>query len=206
MNHFLLLPLFLLVLLPTLSAQTVPGPVEKKMTDNICACISKLDPDSIKDKQSADKAFMDCFSQHAGLLVQVTEERKIELTDHPAMRQLGIEIGKNLLSQNCPGFMHLSMAMANGSDTGESLTGVTEGRLKRMDTRDFNYFVLTDDDNKEKSFIWLRQFPGSDSFINDASKLVGKKLRIDWQEMEVYVPSAKSYYSIKEVVGMEVLQ
>jgi hypothetical protein len=77
--------------------------------------------------------------------------------------------------------------------------------LKRIDTKDFNYFVLTDNNNQEKSFIWLRQFPGSENFTASAAKFTNKKLKISWQEIEVYIPSAKNYYKIKEVTGVEVL-
>jgi len=96
------------------------------------------------------------------------------------------------------------VAMAKNEETGLN-SGTTQGTLKRIDTKDFNYFVLTDAENKERSFIWLRQFPGSDSFMGNPNQLKGKKLRIEWREIEVYIPSAKNYYNIKEVVGLEVL-
>ena len=95
--------------------------------------------------------------------------------------------------------------MAEQEETVEELNGVTEGRLKRIETKDFNYFVITDDNNKEKSFIWLRQFTGSDDFISNANKYVGKKIRISWQEIEVYVPTAKNYFGLKEVTELQVL-
>ncbi|MCJ8166194.1 hypothetical protein MKJ04_15205 [Pontibacter sp. E15-1] len=186
------------------AAQSTPGPVEMKMTENICSCISELDFDQITTKQLAEKAFMDCFSEQGAMLLQLAEERHIDITDHPAMRTLGTELGKNLLAQNCPGFMKLSMAMVKDVQNGVS-TGTTEGKLKRMDTKDFNYFVLTDNENMEKSFIWLRQFPGSENYMSNPQKFIGKKFRIKWQDVEVYVPNAKSYYTIKEVVGLEVL-
>ncbi|WP_262897344.1 hypothetical protein [Rufibacter psychrotolerans] len=38
-----------------------------------------------------------------------------------------------------------------------------------------------------------------------SNKFVNSKVKVKWQEIEVYVPSAKNYYKIKEVVGIEVL-
>lgn len=204
MKHFLLSSLVCLCFFTAATAQTTPGPVEKQVTANICDCISGLDHDKIKDKPTAEKAFVDCFAKQSSLLLDLAEERNVEITDQPAMRNLGIEIGKNLMKQNCEGFMKLSMAMAN-TNTTASASGITEGRLKKIETKDFSYFILVDNDNKERSFIWLRQFPGSEKFVADTNKLVGKKLKISWEEMEVYVPSAKNYYSIKEVTGLEVL-
>lgn len=204
MKH--LLPLILILLfISTAKAQTTPGPVEQKMTANICDCISALDYDKITNKQSAEKAFMGCFTNQANLMLDLAEERKIDITDQVAMREMGTEIGKNLMRQNCPGFMKIALAMAEQEETVEELNGVTEGRLKRIETKDFNYFVITDENNKEKSFIWLRQFTGSDDFISNANKYVGKKIRISWQEIEVYVPTAKNYFGLKEVTELQVL-
>ncbi|MGZ3874908.1 MAG: hypothetical protein ACXVJD_18450, partial [Mucilaginibacter sp.] len=63
----------------------------------------------------------------------------------------------------------------------------------------------TDNGNSEKSFIWLRQFPGSEKFMNGPLTLAGKKLNISWQEIEVYLPQAKGYYKVKEITGITIL-
>ncbi len=175
------------------------------MTANICDCITNLDHTQIQNTQSAEKAFQNCFTGQANLILSLAEERNVELNDQQAMKMLGTDIAKNLMRENCPGFMKLAIAMANEQEANQPMNGVTEGRLKRIDTKDFNYFVITDDTNKERTFIWLRQFSGSDAFVGNASKFVGKKVRINWQEIEVFVPSAKNYFNIKEVTELQVL-
>lgn len=204
MKHFLLLPFFALCFSSNLRAQTVPGPVEQQVTNNICDCITKLDMEKIQDKARAEKEFMNCFANQTNLIVQLAEERHVDITDQPAMANLGTDVAKNLMKQDCKGFMQLSMVMA-GNFNAEANSGVTEGQLKRIETKDFSYFVLTDSENKERSFIWLRQFPGSDNFMTHAAEYVGHKLGIEWQDIEVYVPAAKNYYTIKEIVKLEVL-
>lgn len=201
---FLLLSLSFIIHFSARS-QTTPGPAEKQMTDSICSCISQLDFDNITTKERAEKAFEDCFAKQAGLLLQVTVERKIEFSDHAAMSELGIGIAKNLMAQNCDGFMQLSLAMAKDG-LEENLTGVTAGRLKRVELKEFNHFVINDNDNKERTFIWLRQFPGSENFFDGTQKYIGKNLKVNWQEIEVFIPSAKNYYKVKEVTGIEVVQ
>jgi ABC-type methionine transport system ATPase subunit len=203
MKQLLLVALFSFFAVSSLKAQM--GPAEKKMTANICDCISNLDHGKIQDAQSAEKAFQNCFTGQANLILSLAEERNIELNDQQAMKVLGTDIAKNLMRENCPGFMKLAIAMANKEEADQPMSGVTEGRLKRIDTKDFNYFVITDDSNKERTFIWLRQFSGSDAFVNNASKFVGKKVKINWQEIEVYVPSAKNYFNIREVTELQVL-
>ncbi|WP_299703282.1 hypothetical protein [uncultured Pontibacter sp.] len=190
---------------PLLWAQTAPGPKEQQITDNICDCISRLDYSKVTNKQTAEKAFMDCFASQGSMILDVANERNVEITDQPAMRALGVGIGKNLMQQNCEGFMKLSMAMAQTETAGDIGSGVIEGRLKRIETKDFNYFVITDNSNKEKSFIWLRQFAGSDEFMGNTKNYIGKTVRISWQDIEVFVPSAKNYYNLKEVTELQVL-
>ncbi|WP_207426098.1 hypothetical protein [Pedobacter sp. SYSU D00535] len=148
---------------------------------------------------------MDCFGKQAALLIPLTQERKVEITDQTAMRQLGMDIGKNLLNQNCESFLKLSMALvkSDSSDDAE-LSSASTGVLKRIDTKDFNYFILTGSDNKEKSFIWLRQFPGSEKYISNPKAFIGKSVTIDWKEIEVFIPAAKSYFKLKEVTGITV--
>ncbi len=181
--------------------QTTLGDAEKELTQKLCDCISGLDMDQISEKTAANKAFMDCFTQQTNLVVKMAEERGADITDRAAMRELGVGIGKNLLNINCPNYVVLSTRMAENA-SGEN-TGTTEGKLKRIDTKDFNYFVMTDLDNNEKSFIWLRQFPGSEQFMNVTGKTKNEKVRIGWREIEVFIPSAKNYYKIKEVVSLE---
>jgi len=185
-----------------LHAQTqAMGPVERKITDSICNCITNLDQSKIHTKKEATDAFMDCFSKQAELLVALADEKKVSMEDNVAMHALGTGLGKNLLTQKCQGFMQLAIKMAQKEDAGASST---EGKFKRIDNKGFNYIVLVDENNQEKSFLWLRQFTGSENFKNPAS-LAGKGLKIDWKEMEVYLPEAKGYYKVKEITAITVL-
>ncbi|AKQ44577.1 hypothetical protein TH63_01265 [Rufibacter radiotolerans] len=204
MKKLLLFTFFYCSLLSFANGQVTLSATERKISDNLCGCIGKVDLEKITDKPSAEKVFVDCFSKEFNLVIQLAEEKSIQISDQPAMRKLGEEVGKNLFKDNCQPFIALSMKMAQGTNTG-SMTGTSEGTLKRIDTKDFNYFVITDNTNNEKSFIWLRQFPGSEGFMADTKKFTNKKVKLSWQEIEVYIPSAKNYYKIKEVVGVEVL-
>jgi len=179
------------------------GPAVKKMNDSLCNCMSKVDFDKIHNGKDAESAFSDCFTKHADLLVDVAAEKKISITDDTAMNKLGEEIGKNLMSENCSAAVKLGVKMAANDDQPE--TSTTEGVFKRIDLKGFNYLVIKDAGNSEKSFLWLRQFTGSEGFMTDAAKMIGKKVKVTWQEIEVYVPEAKGYYKVKEITGVDVL-
>jgi len=93
------------------------------------------------------------------------------------------------------------------SDKGDDEPAVqsTAGVFKRVDLKGFNYLIIKDQNSSEKSFLWLRQFPGSEQFMNGTAKLAGKKVKVSWQEIEVYLPAAKGYYKVKEITGVELL-
>jgi len=187
------------------NAQTKPGPAQQKMLDSICTCMSKIDISNIKTAKEANDVFMQCFTAHADLLVDVAKEQNVEFTDDAAMHRIGTEIGANLLKRNCSSFVKLAMLMGQKDENETVAAQVTSGIFKRIDNKGFNYVVLTDNTGNEKSFIWLRQFPNSENFMNGISKYAGKKVSIKWQEMEVYLPQAKGYYKVKEVLSIDIL-
>jgi hypothetical protein len=179
----------------------IPTPLENKMTDSLCDCVSKLDFSKITNKEEAIAAYTDCIGKHTDIFSALAIERKEDIMDQAAMRQLGLVIAKNLMAKNCVSFVKLSMLTVKKDGV---VTNSTTGTFKRIDLKGFNYIVLTDNDNQEKSFLWLRQFPGSENYMNGATKFTGKRLKIGWQELEVYLPQAKDYYKIKEIVSISV--
>jgi len=182
------------------------GLAEQKITDSICNCVVKLDMSKITNKDEATAAYTDCILKHADLLAALASERNVELSDRKAMEAVGVDIAADLLTQNCNGFKELAILLGGGqSDSSEAKTSTVTGTLKRIETRGFNYFVIVDRTNKESSFIWLRQFPGSDEFMNGGAKHIGKRLTIQYTEMEVFLPQAKGYYKIKEIVSIKLL-
>lgn len=205
--------LFLSVLLVSLMAQAgfaqVPprkiGPAEQKITDSICNCVVKLDMSKITTKDEATAAYTDCVMQHADMLAALSAERHVELTDKQGMTAVGVDIALNLMNQNCKGFKELAMLLGGQDASDDDAVSTASGTLKRVETRGFNYFVLNDRENKESSFIWLKQFPGSEQFMGNTDKYIGKKLSIKYKELEVYLPQAKGYYKVKEITAITIL-
>lgn len=200
----LLLLLFTCAIFFSANGQTTIGPVEQKLTDALCDGLNKLDQSKINTSKEATDAFMSCFMEQSGMFVDLAAEKNISMEDQGAMHDLGVEIGKNLLKQKCEGFLKLAVKMAKKDDDTPA-TSETQGRFKRIDNKGFNYFVIADDNGNEKTFLWLREFPGSEKFTGSMAAYAGKKMSIKWQEMEVYLPQAKGYYKVKEITGIELL-
>jgi hypothetical protein len=178
--------------------------IEKKLTDSVCNCVSQIELGVINSKQQAVAAYTECISRHVDLLQQWATERGVSFTNNKAMEVLGVELAQNLMKQNCANFVKLAIKM--GSDEAAEVPIHTlTGTFKRIDTKGFNYIVLKDSKGIERSFIWLRQFPGSEKFTGITAKYVGKSMKITSQEMEVYLPAAKGYYKVKEIIAVDVL-
>ncbi|AYL94003.1 hypothetical protein [Mucilaginibacter celer] len=203
-NLILIITVFLLAGVKV-NAQEI-GPAQQRLLDSLCKSISKIDVSKIKTKKEANDAFMNCFESYADQLVEVAKEQNVDMTNQAAMHDVGINIGKNLMKQKCGSFMQLAMKMAKGSDEEGNVAQSVTGTFKRIDNRGFNYLVITDKAGSEKSFIWLRQFGGSEKFMGaEAAKLAGKKIEVTWKDMEVYLPQANGYYIVKEIISISFL-
>ncbi|GAA4922932.1 hypothetical protein [Mucilaginibacter defluvii] len=208
MKKILPLLLILSALVFTASAQTTTSavtPTEQKLIDSLCDKLNKLDLSNVKTKQQATELFMTAFASHADQMMEIAAERGVDPSDQQAMNKLGQSIGINMMKQKCPGFIRISTIMAGQQLNQETGLKTTAGTFKRIDVKGFNYIVISTASG-EQSFLWLRQFPGSEKFMTGAAaKFTGKKIIITSEEVEAYVPAAKGYYKVKEIKGIEVL-
>jgi len=207
MKKLLLLSILLLLFIQKSFSQIAhqPGPVEQRMTDSLCSCITKLDASKMTNKEQATAAYTECVEKHIDLLTALADERKVDIGDQQSMEKVGIDLALNLLKEECKGFKQIALLMGSKEGSNDSgTTGTFYGNFKRIDNKGLNYFIITDKDKKEKSFIWLRQFPGSENFMNGGIGYIGKRMKIKYQEMEVYLPQAKGYYKVKEIVSLSV--
>jgi len=186
-----------------------PAPVrsaQKQLLDSLCNCISKADIGAIRNKSMAMAVFSDCFSSQAELIKQVAAENNIAVTDQAGMNKLGNLIGQNLLKQNCSAAMQLSMKMTdNGQPGGDETLSSVVGKFQRVETHRLSYIVIIDENKKESSFLWLRQFPGSEKFMNGTQNLTNKKLRVEYHDVDIYLPEKKSYSRLREITDVTFL-
>jgi len=207
--------LFILIIVgfyfPQVFAQSerVLGPVEKRLVDTLCNSMSRIDLSKINTRDEAVAAYTQVIGDHADMLNDLANERNVDMTDMAAMKKLGIDLAFDLYRMKCEKFAELSKKMAINVAKKELDKGAggdaMAGTFKRIDKKGFNYIVFVDANNNEKTFLWLQQFPGSESFMNGVNQLVGKKMSISWKELEVYLPDAKGYYPVKEITGITIL-
>lgn len=199
-----LLAAALTILTITAKAQNKIGPVQRKMLDTLCNCMSKIDMTKIKTPDEADNAFSNCFNNNVDMLIDVAKEEGLDFSIPEDQEKVGALIGQNLLKDKCAIFLKLAVIMAKKDDEKNVQKESTTGTFKRIDLKGFNYIVI-DDAGSQKSFLWLREFAGSDKFTGPTTTLLNKKLKITWQEIEVYLPAAKGYYKVKEITAIDIL-
>jgi hypothetical protein len=203
MKNSLVLFILSIVIMQNSLAQTKFAPAEQKMVDSLCSSVNKLDLSKITTKEQAIFAYTQCVTNYYSLLGDFAEEKHADISNTADMKKIGIQLAQDLMTIKCESFIKLESLIAK--NTIDNQENSTTGIYKRIDNKGFNYVVIIDENQNEKSFIWLRQFPESENFMTETNKFAGKKLKISWHEMEVYLPSAKGYYKVKEISAIKTL-
>jgi hypothetical protein len=157
----------------------------------------------IKTKKEAVAAYTQCISNRLEILQDLATERNVDMSNSNAMEKIGADLVHDLMTMKCNSFIKLESMIAK--NVADDIDNLSTGVFKRVELSGFNHIVLGEDSGNEKSFLWLRQFAGSEKFMNETVALTGKKIKISWNELEVYLPQAKGYYKIKEITGIEFL-
>ena len=203
--------LIILIIIATISfsAKSQTDTTMQVFVDSVCKCLSKVDLNTIKNQSDAQAALSGCIlNENMNLLMKVAEKRGVDITDQEGMEKIGKELAIEMMKQNCSAFVQMSVKMSKaGPVADEEVLDVssTTGTLSSVETKEFCKFNLTDARGKKTSFYWLHHFKNSEKFTDQPSKYVGKKLKVFWQETEVYVPAAKGYYKIKEIKEIQIL-
>jgi len=199
--------LFILTFLFTSSAMIAQSDTTmQKFADSVCSCLNRGNLNDIKTRAEAEATVTNCFLKgNMNLLMQLADERKITVTDQQAMRKIGEEVGMQLMRRNCDAFVQLSMKMAQESNGERTSFSKTSGTLSAVETKDFCKLILTESNGKKSSFYWLHHFTNSEKFVGQPAKYIGKKVKITWEDTEVYLPAMKDYFKIKEIKEIELL-
>ncbi|MEL6140543.1 MAG: hypothetical protein AAFU67_02880 [Bacteroidota bacterium] len=176
------------------------------------------------------KSTCDCFSEKTAsgnvnnleltlgtCMIQYVEETRTEYesifgavnyTDQLAMQQLGERTGVKMLSY-CPDLiMKLGMESMEEEAAAKSdpptLRSALTGTLVSVTGDDILTVTVKESSGRPVKLLWLRYFPGSDKLI-DAEQIVGKKLRIEFESIDVYSKQSGDYVTRREIRSLEVI-
>lgn len=139
-----------------------------------------------------------------------------KIGDTDKMDKIGEQLGLKLVS-DCPVFMALSLKASPEGALQEEMDGEgfeeevyefpeMKGTFLAVTGKDFATIEIKGDDGKKYAFLWFAQFEGSELLETDLKALKGKRVSIEYNEFEHYVPSKKSYQVIKEMASIKIIE
>lgn len=185
------LPLLLLVACSTAYSQDY-----QQLAKKTCECAAEKNLAGQTQKQ-VQVALGLCMLEAAK-----AENFDIDLSDPDAARGLGEKVGVQMATE-CPEvFSAFTKQMTEESDEAEEFE--VQGKIKSVELGNFAFVVLKEEAGKEGKYLWLRYFQGSDDFLTDPKKLVGRKVKIRFKNIECFLPKASGYFMQKEITGIEI--
>lgn len=170
----------------------------EKIAELSCECIGKKDFSSIP-KEQVEMTLGLCI-----LEASKTSGFEFDATNIDQSRQFGEKVGMSMVTK-CPEvFTKLTQYMTDDEEEqeGEELLE-SSGKIKSVEVSDFVTVIVKESSGKEVKYLWLRYFSGSDDYVKDPKKLVGKDATITYREIECFMPKAGGYFKQKEIASIE---
>lgn len=173
------------------------------MAQEVCKCLEEKKLLTINDIQQltteAGVCIVESYSEHQE---EVSAQLGISEFNDETGRTLGQKIGLKMMKY-CPDYL-MKMGMVAKENTAKTTpaTYVLNGKIDAIEQGEFISYKLKDQDGKIHKLLWYQHFKGSDDYIESPKKLVGKKVNVTVKDVECYIPKAKGYYSIKEIVEL----
>lgn len=168
----------------------------KEIAQKTCECIQKKDMSAATKKQIEVALGLCMFEVIQSLNIQV------DMADGEAMRKFGEKVGMQM-APLCPAIFTKLMEETE-SDTASPAYETINGVIKSIEEKEFLFVTLKDETNKEVRLVWLRHVEGADDFLNDYKKLIGKKVSVTYQNLELFNAKAKGYFGYKELLTVQV--
>jgi hypothetical protein len=174
------------------------------VAEGTCNCAAKKD----LKRLTKDEATVELGLCMLSALEVLSEEarKKFDFTNTEKAHGLGEKIGLKMVVK-CPKVMSAIVPMLLDDDAKTPATPEplkVEGKVKQVIEGDYVTVVLVDHSGREHKLIWADHFAGEAPFIANPQDLKDKKVAIGYQSVEKYVPKMHDYYSIKQIVQLEV--
>jgi hypothetical protein len=202
--------LFLFFLALALSAPLAAQDLMDKLADATCACINKKDVDNMDSEMLQMQlgfCIMEAVSKHNDEFQKAYGQ--MDPTDAAAMSSLGEQIGMKMAFK-CPAVLMKVAAIETQVEVRPAAPAATEalsGTVKAIeDEGGFGQITVLDESGRTHKLLWLRYFKGDTRFINEPGKVVNAKVRVKYENVEVYSPKAKEYFNRKEIREVEFLR
>lgn len=98
----------------------------------------------------------------------------------------------------------MTVAFASSSFAESRATkGRTDGTFAGIEQGDYAHFLVKDKRGKQESYFILRPDKSVQSYLNNPTKLKGRRIRVHWEERNENIPEAGGKQRIKVVTKVE---
>jgi hypothetical protein len=196
MRNLILLGMALLSTV-VVSAQEFDKEAVKKMSDEVCKCITGKE--GIDTKEKAELEFGICLMSVYNGDKAYYDSKNMNFADTAVSMKAGEQVGMQLAG-SCPAAMKIFMMIANDDMSNETDYEeedeyiVITGTIIKTDDEKFNTFEIKDENGKKFKVLWLT-YVDNDQLLEDAVK--GKTDYIfTIMELDLYDPRIEEYRSM----------
>jgi hypothetical protein len=172
-----------------------------KMSKDACSCIEKKVAQG--GKNDAQEMMQACVMEAMlSNMNEFMEKYGDAMQDTKKIESFGVELGLKL-AKNCPAFMKAVGNNGNSSfmlkaDTRMESVMTLEGEVKSFKVKNLATLTLLANGLKEELVI-VERFEGSEFIFGKEKELKGKKVSVEYKELEIYNPSKKAFEKQKVI-------
>ncbi len=186
-----------------LQGQTSEQEILDQIAGQGCDCISKLDLTGLSQDERNMK-FGFCLMEKLGSLDEAQlKALNIDVADQASLQKFGEKVGMRMATK-CPDVMMKIAQMQ--SETQIKSVSEASGTVKSITGSELSYIQLDDGTGDVNSFLWLSQVDGADAFLANPQAMVGKKVKITFENMDIYSPKTKGYNNKNVITKIEVIE
>jgi hypothetical protein len=195
--------LFILFLFLGVTSSMAQDEILDEIASQGCDCVEKLDLTGLSQDEKNMK-FGFCLMEKLGNLDQAQMNALgIDMTDQASLQKFGEKVGFRMATK-CPNVM-MKIAQVQ-SDTQIKSVSEASGTVKGITGSELSYVQIDDGTGDLNSFLWLKKVDGADAFLSNPQAMVGKKVKITFETMDIYSSKTKGYNSKKVITAIEVIQ
>lgn len=126
--------------------------------------------------------------------------QSLNLKNSKSMEKFGEKVGTQM-AFICPE-VFLLLKDDNTSKKNEDAPvdkNTVSGEIEAFESEELKYVLIKENDGRINKFLWLRSFEGDADLIKKGNDAVGKKVKIEYTEIEIYSPKLGEYINRKEI-------
>lgn len=179
-----------------------------KITKSTCDCMEGKDLNKLDKTQFEQELGMCMVTAASPLMAQLQEEEGMDIANPDMFQKVGEKVAQKLAT-GCPQLfgkmMELYSEEVEMTATNEvRQVYLAEGQFVAVQDGPMAVFQLKTADGKVTPFLWLQAFEGAEAFQTNAAGMVGKTLKIFYEDQSLYQAKTGTYQKFKVVQKVEI--